>query len=760
MAEPVFVADSGNWDDARLGTLHRLCAHHGIATHYHDAWGQYRQVAPDSLLALLSEFDPAAATSEALDAALARADASRWNAPLSPVVALQEDDPRWSVVLCLPTDTTALHWQLRDESGQPCHGETLDAQTLPLLEEATRAGVVWQRRQLTLELPLAPGYYELQVDGLDCDAPQHALVVCAPRRCYRPPALRDGRRVWGLAVQLYTLRSEHNWGMGDFGDLADLVRTMALRGSDLIGLNPLHALFTHNPAHASPYSPSSRRVLNVLYIDVPAVAEFSTCEAARTHVASEPFQQRLARLRQIRLVDYSGVAAAKLEVLALLYAHFVRQHLGTDGSARDAHAQDFLDFVAQGGAALQAHARFEAIQARQHARDAQVWGWPAWPTALRDPAGQAVAQFAREHADEVRFHLYLQWIAAHQLAQVRSACLAHGMRVGLYLDLAVSVDRGGSDAWGAQDCLATAASVGAPPDEFNPNGQGWGLPPLRPDRLRQQRYRLFIDTLRSVMRSADALRIDHVMGLMRLYWIPGGASARDGAYVHYALHEMLAIVALESQRNRCMVIGEDLGTVPDEVRAALTQMDVLSYRLLYFERSVDGGFVAPERYPAAALAAVSTHDLATLAGWWSSHDLEQRLRLGLYPQEVLFERQLLERAEQRVRLLLALRHAGLLSAQAVAAAAGSTQLPPEVLLAVHAYLASTPAAVSMVQLEDVLSVRDQINMPATVHTHPNWQRMLPLTLRELAQHEALNALAQRLSAIRPRPALPLGPGAA
>ncbi len=742
MAEP--------WHDDQLATLHRLCTHYGIATDFHDVWGHYQEVAHDALLALVAEFDPAANTPDALADAWVRACDAVWNQSLTPVVAIREGDTHWGVVLRMPTTTAVVRWQLRDEHDHVLHAGEVDPLGLPQTDSTERAGVLWSQRQLPLNLPLTPAYYQLRVDGLGKAESANALVVCAPQQCYRPPALRADGRVWGLAVQLYTLRSQRNWGIGDFGDLAQLVRLMAARGADMIGLNPLHALFTHNPAHASPYSPCSRRAFNVLYIDVPAVAEFALCAPARQRVATPEFQQRLSRLRQAPLVDYPGVAAAKLEILALLHAHFAQHHLESDGRAIDTHGQDFVDFVARGGDALRGHALFEAIQSRLHTADPSVWGWPLWPAQWRDPDGETVARFASDHADEVRLHLYLQWLATEQLAQVARSCTELGMGVGLYLDLAVSVDRAGSDAWSAQDNFAAGASVGAPPDEFNSNGQGWGLPPLRPDRLRQHHYHLFIDTLRSAMRSAGALRIDHVMGLMRLYWIPDGGSARDGAYVQYALHEMLAIVALESQRNRCLVIGEDLGTVQDAVREALARQDVLSYRLLYFERSGDAGFTSPEHYPAAALAAVSTHDLATLAGWWSGHDLQTRLRLGLYPHEALFEKQLVVRSQDRVQLLLALRHAGLLSAEEVATAAGSTQLSPDVLQAVHAHLASAPSAVMMVQLEDLLLMVDQVNIPSTVDAHPNWRRKLPVSVSELEHHEGLDAMARILRAIRPR----------
>lgn len=736
---------SEHWSERDSSALNALCAHFGIATHYHDVWGHHKQVAHDALLALLAEFDLRLDRPQTVHAALDAARQTGWTLAMTPVVAIKDSVDAWGVTLRGPRRATALHWRLLDENDAVLHQELVLANQLEERAQTERDGAPWCEIYLPIDLRLRPGYYRLRIDSIEGET----LVICAPQTCYRPPAVQGSGRVWGPAVQLYALRSPNNWGIGDFGDLARLVRLMAERGADIIGLNPLHALFTHNPAHASPYSPSSRQQLNVLYIDVPALDDYTHCERARNLVESPEFQQRLARLRATPLVDYPGVATAKLDVLELLFAHFSEHHLRGD-SAANARGLEFFAFVDQSGAALHRHAVFEAIQTHLHACDASIWGWPMWPQALRDPSGAAVQAFTREHGRRIRFHQYLQWQAARQLAYADATCDAMGMGVGLYLDLAVSVDRGGSDAWGDQGCFAVTASVGAPPDEFNPNGQGWGLPPLRPDRLRQQHYRFFIQTLRCNMRASGALRIDHVMGLMRLFWIPGGRSARDGAYVHYALDEMLAIVALESQRNQCMVIGEDLGTVAEEMRQALAAFDVLSYRLLYFERMSDGDFKPVADYPTAALAAVSTHDLATLAGWWTGHDLHQRLDLGLFPNQGVFEKQLVDRSADRMRLLLALRHADLLDAGQLVEAAADGSLSPHTMQAVHALLAGAPSAVMMVQLEDLLGAVDQANMPSTVDEHPNWRRKLPLDLQQLAEHAPGIATVRALSAIRPR----------
>jgi (1->4)-alpha-D-glucan 1-alpha-D-glucosylmutase len=322
-----------------------------------------------------------------------------------------------------------------------------------------------------------------------------------------------------------------------------------------------------------------------------------------------------------------------------------------------------------------------------------------------------------------------------------------GMAVGIYLDLAISIDRGGAESWANQKLYAVGASVGAPPDEVNLLGQNWGLPPLRPNELEASRYEAFIATLRANMRYSGALRIDHVMGLYRLYWIPPGASAAEGAYVHYPFADLLTILALESVRNECMVIGEDLGTVPDAVREGLQGARVMSYRVLYFERDKAGAFKPPEHYPVDALVAASTHDLATLAGYWESHDLEVRSQLDLFPSEEVRREYVANRSADIARLREALEREGLLPASDSAPRTAS--LDPTTAEAIHAYLARTPARLFVVQIEDVLGVRDQPNLPGTVEEQPNWRRRLPLRLDEIERDERFLRTAQTLARIRP-----------
>jgi (1->4)-alpha-D-glucan 1-alpha-D-glucosylmutase len=714
-------------------TIEALCARFGIDTRYHDVFGHEHQAPRATLRALLSAFGvawrgedddtPAAVPPEA-------------GAVLPAVHVVRAEQAPWSLALdpaVLPPSADGRHlWHLRDEYGEPSTGDAR------IEADGT----------LSFDVELQPGYHRLSIEGAEGET----LLIATPGRCYRPPSLapEGGGRAWGLAVQLPALRSRRNWGIGDFGDLSELAARMAPLGVDAIGLNPLHALFAHNPLHASPYSPSTRQQIDALYIAVEAVPDFAECEEARRMVAEPAFQTRLKALRAAPLVDRAGVAQAKHEVLRCLFAHFERAHLGPDTEPGSDRARIFRSFVADRGEALHRHALFEALQAHFHAADASVHGWTGWPETYRDPASEAVAQFERTHASELHFHQYLQWLASMQLAEAGARCRALGMRVGLYLDLAISVDRAGSDAWGGQSVFALGASVGAPPDEFNPQGQGWGLPPLRADRLRTSGYRLFADTLRANMRHGGALRIDHVMGLMRLFWIPEGSSPRDGAYVQYPLEEMLAILTLESHRHRCMVIGEDLGTVAPRVREALARADVLSYRVLVFETR-GSEFLPPADYPGAALATFGTHDLATLAGWWSGHDLRLRAQLGLFPSQELFEKQQADRAAQRVGLLRALHRQGLLSAEQMAAAATATHPDAALTAAVHAYIGATPCTLAMVQPEDLLGTLDQANLPGTTdELQPNWRRKLEAELETLATRETVRAVAARLAAERPR----------
>jgi len=727
---------------SELEALRRLGQIHAIARDYFDIWGTRHEVPEASLRALLGALGVRAGTPREVDDAIRASELERWRAVLPAAIVVRDAAAPWTIRLNLPAATPVLGWRISQEDGTRHEGR-FDPAALQAVESAELEGERFAARDFTLSHGVPCGYHRLAILREGAALADAAFIV-VPARCYRPGAVEGARRVWGAAVQLYAVRSERNWGIGDFTDLAAILRQWGSRGAGVVGVNPLHALFPHNPEHASPYSPSSRCFLDVLYLDVEAIEDFRDCAEAAALARSGEFQARLEALREAQFVDYAGVAAAKLPVLELCFADFRSRHLAS-GTRR---ARAFRSHQAAHAPALRRQALFEALQEHFHRENAQVWGWPAWPEAYRDPATAEVAQFEESHAERVEFYEYLQWQAELQLAAIGRLSLDLGLGVGLYEDLAVSVDRGGAEAWANQDLYAVEASVGAPPDDFNLGGQDWGLPPLAPERLRAAAYTPFIATLRANMRHAGALRIDHVMGLARLFWVPRGGEPRDGAYVHYPFDELLGIVALESQRNRCMVIGEDLGTVPDEVRAALARVGVLSYRVLLFERQQSGEFKPPAEYPADALVTASTHDLPTLAGYWEGRDLATREALGQFPSEESRRGQGAARVQDRARLLRALERERLLPEGTDPATL--PEATPALLRLLQAYLARSPACVLVVQLEDVLGARDQVNLPGTTTEHPNWLRKLPLALERWPGDERFTELAHTLGQLRPR----------
>lgn len=721
--------------DPHGDALDRISRQFGIALDYADVWGKRHAVPPDTKRQFLDSMGVRGAD-DASRAAAAAAFAQRaWREPLLPVYVVGAGAAPILTVTLPASQQSSRHWRLTLESGTQSEGE-FDPSSAEVVARQSFDSVEYVRYRWPLPEMLALGYHELTFDG----APKKTLLIVTPDRCYEPEVLAQGGRVWGFAVQLYALRSPRNWGIGDFGDLHEFVTHCADVGAALVGLNPLHALFPHNAEHASPYSPSSRLFLNMLYIDVEAIPEFLNCETARHAVAAPVFQAALAQLRVRDSVDYGAIAARKREILELLYRDFREHHLAAD----TATAQAFRAFKRDAGAALERHAIYEALQEHLYSRDANLWGWPVWPQEYRQPDAPAVAAFARAERERIEFFHYTQWQADRQLQ--RAAAAADKLAIGLYRDLAVGVDRGGAEAWGNQTLYALDVSVGCPPDDFNLHGQNWGLPPMLPSALRAQAYAPYIATLRANMRYAGALRIDHVMGLLRLFWVPPGARATAGTYVQYPMDDLLGILALESQRQRCMVIGEDLGTVPDEIRAGLRRLGVLSYRLFYFERSDNGDFKPPREYIETATVAVTTHDLATLAGFWSGQDLTEKYGLGLFPSEEMYRAQVREREQDRRRLLQGLVREQLLPPGIDAQAVTLPPMSPALALAIHIYLARTPAKILLVQPEDVLGQAVPVNLPGTSSERANWRLKLSVELDTLFATPMLTELAARLRA--------------
>jgi (1->4)-alpha-D-glucan 1-alpha-D-glucosylmutase len=720
----------------------QLCDVYGITADYSDIWGERHRVPERTRRLLLQTLGVAASTPEAVQASLAAAAAAAWHRYLPPVIVTTEGEELIESPLTLPGKWTgeSLHWSLIAEDGNRREGR-LNLADIPPIERRELDGETFARFRLTLPAPHDPGYYRLRIGArADEDGLAASLVITAPRECYRPEALRDDARSWGIITQLHAVRSRRNWGIGDFTDLTRLVELAADAGAGTIGLTPLHSLFPDDPQRRDPYGPSSRVFWNILHLDVTAIPDFDESEEAAALIGSDGFQARLRALRASPLVDYTAVAHAKLEVLQRIYDHFRDQHL----HARSQRGQAFERYRAEQGERLWRYAVFQVLRTHFGARGEST-DWQEWPAPFRHPDSEAVHGFAAEHEEEIEFHCYLQWQSEQQIQAVGRRSFELGLAVGLYQDLAVGVDPDGADAWIDQGIHVRGVEVGAPPDEFSPGGQNWGLLPWNPLRLREAAYAPFIACVRHNMSAAGALRIDHVMGLERLFWIPQGVDAAAGGYVAYPFEEMLAIVALESQRNRCAVVGEDLGTVPEGMREALKARGVLGSRVLYFERDERGGFTPSAAYEALATASIGTHDLPPLAAFWRGTDLEIRRSLELYPDEEQYREAVVRRAADRSHLLLALEREGLLPEGLGVDPIAVSELTPELVQAVHLYLARSRSKLMLVQIEDAFGQTELVNLPGSGQAYPNWRRRLPLDLEEWAADADMGRL---LTAVR------------
>lgn len=710
--------------------LDRLAERLGIETWYHDIWGNRRIIAERTRRDLARAMGyPADDPAQVADS-LRRVEEAPWRRITGPVAILDEHGYA-AVEVVLPEEVRHVEWRIRLEDGRESTGATaVDA--MDPLERRRLDGRPLLRRRLPLPGGLPLGYHRLRL-GAGGEEGEASLIV-APRRCLMPEDLAPGRRIWGFGIQLYALKTGADWGIGDFAALGAFAEATARLGADAVGLNPLHALFPDDPGHFSPYSPSNRAFLNVQYLDMAGLAAGGRAGAL---VRDEDFARRLAAARGAGMVDYAAVAALKMPVLEAAFADF--QADGADRAAFDA-------FRAREGEALELQALFDALHEHFH-RDEGLWDWHDWPESHRRPDTPEVRAFARRAADRVTFHAWLQFQADRQLGRAAERARGAGMALGFYRDLAVANHPGGAAAWSNPDVVLSGASVGAPPDLFSPQGQNWGLSPLSPVGLLEQAYRPFIEGLRANMRHAGALRIDHAMALRHLYWIPNRPGHEGGAYVRYPERDLLRLIALESRRNRCAVVGEALGTVPEGFPEALREAGILSYRVLYFERRGDDAFKRPQDYPEDGLVSVTTHDLPTLRGWWAGHDQDLRHRLGLVTDEEALAREREGRKADRARLFDALREAGCLPPGEPVPDALST----EHVAAVHRYLAQTPGRILMVQVEDALGEVEQPNLPGTTTQHPNWQRKLPVTLDRLSSDLGVRAVVDAVREARPSP---------
>ncbi len=664
-------------DDALRG----LAARAGVAARWTDAFGEEHVTEPPTLRRVLAALD----------------------LPADGDAAVRDSQHR------LDEDARVLPPLLTAEQGMPIRLPVAPGRTVLHLEDGRRfeRDAAAADGGSTLPAILEPGLHRLET------ASGETMLAVAPPSC--PTALElAGGPCWGLAVQLYALRRRGDGGLGDFAALERFVGEAAGRGAAAVAISPVHAQFSANPERFSPYSPSSRAMLNVLH----APLDLSGPEAER--------------LERLDLVDWPAASRLRLARLREL-------HAGLDEPGRAALAA----YRAERGAALEDHARFEALHAVQFARGA--WHWHDWPDGLRDPRGAAVTAFAREHASEVELHAFGQFLAERGLSAAQAAARAAGMPIGLVADLAVGSDSGGSQCWSRQDEFLPGMSVGAPPDLLSRDGQDWGLSAFSPRGLRASGFAAFREMLEAALRHAGGVRVDHAMGLNRLWVVPQGGTAGDGAYLSFPEADLLRLIRLEAHRRGAVVMGEDLGTVPEGFGERIAAAGIAGMRVLWFERDDAGAFKPPSGWTRRAAAMTSTHDLPTVAGWWAGHDLDWRARLDLMRDEA---KERAARDADRARLWSALCDSGAASGAEPAREDGAALAD-----AACRQVGGSGCELVMLPVEDALALPEQPNLPGTLDEHPNWRRRLPGEAGTLLDapdvRDRLRALAEARAAAPP-----------
>ena len=720
-----------------VNQLAELC---GISAQYTDAAGQPVQIPTEYQRTALKSLGEQVNNDSQVEKSLYHKIQKKWSQLLPPVIVLHQGQ-RFIIPMCIPV--TRLGNQFKGElirEGGATEALSIKPEALKEIERTALKNEDMIKLELELPDDLSLGYHQLNLKHRALES--HCQIIIVPDTCYEPARLSTGQKIWGSSVQLYTLRSEHNWGIGDFSDLKKLVTALASQGADIIGLNPIHSLYPANPLHCSPYSPSTRNFINPLYIDVSALPEYSVCQKIAKLVKGSEFQRTLHSCRVEPYVDYAQVAALKYPILEAAYHHFNR----TDVENKTPRAKAFDKYRREKGAGLELHGTYEALFEYFKAQDINSWGWPCWPEEYQQPDTREVHAFSRQHKERIRYYIYLQWLAETQLQEAQQAAIDAGMLVGIYRDLAVGVDRGGSDVWRQKPFYCLDASVGAPPDPVAPQGQNWGLPPFHPEKLKDAAYHPFIEMVQANMQHCGALRIDHVMGLLRLWWCPPDKTADYGVYVNYPLEDLLGIIKLESLRHQCLIFGEDLGTVPPQIEAAMPAARCYSNEIVLFSRKGDR-FFAPNDFKAQALTCISNHDIPTLKAWWNCNDLDLRRELGIYSAEMT-QREKTSRHDDKMALLRTLQDAGEapqgMDPDDISTLAYSRELWEKM----HYYLAKTNSRIVALQLEDVLEIDSMVNIPGTSTEYPNWSRKLTQSTHDIVSSQANQAFFRNLSIIR------------
>lgn len=727
--------------------IDQLVEARGIESEYVDAWGNQATIKLESKIKILAAMGYPTDDEDKLLETINREAEEAVLTVVAPVTVVREGNVA-EFIFNLPIDFVNDELTLLiSQQGKAVSKVEFVPVDQTLLASSEVRDVEIQHYQFSQPVDLPIGYYDVALIEKGVEEPLgEGRLILAPTSCYKQDALVEGKKLWGPSVQLYCVKSKRNWGVGDFTDLKLLVDKVADRGADFVGLNPIHALYPANADACSPYSPSSRRWLNVIYIDVESVWGFAQSKDVQELVSSAEFQQQLERAKATTHVDYGSVMDLKIRALKLLYSFFKANHIEKSTAINE----QFETFKQQGGESLKQLATYDAIQDAYKSAGKDIsdnWGWPVWPADMQDYDSPAVEKFAKENAELVDFYAYLQFVANVQIEQVDELSKQKGMAIGTYRDLAVGVSEGSTEIWANKDLYRTDASVGAPPDVLGPLGQNWGLPPMDPAQLYKQAYQPIVDLFKANMHACGALRIDHVMALLRLWWVPKGESAKSGTYVYYPVDDLLAILALESHLNQCSIIGEDLGTVPADIVGKLKENGIHSYKVFFFEQAKDGGFYSPEHYVEQAMATLTTHDMPTLIGYWHCKDLELGQELGLYSGEELIASLYESRAKDKQQILNSL-HGHNSIPEHISQDAMQVPMTQELNYGMQIHMAKGNAALLSLQLEDWLQMDMPVNIPGTSNEYPNWRRKLTVDLEDIFSMNEINHLTNELNKAR------------
>ncbi len=718
-----------------MQNLDKLLYWRGISKTYINYRGDEISVSLDNCVGLLKAMGVDVDAPGVIEQQSYELDVAPWMNWLSPFIIAEAASDGCDFDLNLrPEEIDSVYQaELRFENGELVSFEFLPAHCVEV-GNYLHDGIRFSRRAIHLPLELPLGYHRLQVRktregaggkvsaelGSAESRGADAVFVVVPAQAYTPSWVVEGARRWGLIVQLYTIRSGRNWGIGDFTDLKLLVTEAAKAGAAMIGLNPLHALCNPVDTHFSPYSPSDRRFLNPLYIDPEVEPDFT--------LDRDALEGEIQAARNSERVAYGPVSQLKLRVLKEMFARFQKS------PPNDTRLSRFNNFKRERGKVLQEFCLYQAVTTETDLEYGSL-------------SEEQKSRLNTDFAESMAFHAYLQWIATEQLDSCQKLAISSGMSVGLMRDLAVGANGGGAEIETNLHLFRREAAVGAPPDPLAEKGQNWGLPPMDPSTLRSTKFEHYISLLRANMAHCGALRIDHAMSLMRLWWCPPGHTADHGAYVYYPFRELLGLLKLESVRHQCLVIGEDMGVVPQEFREALLKSNIFTNKLFYFEKAESGDFKAHDAYESHSLAMLTNHDVPTLASWWVGSDLELRQSLHLLEEGADYSVVLDQRQLEKRRLLRWLLSMRLIERESVEQLMNSP-MTRELAAAILHGVSQCSSQLFVAQLEDLELLEDPVNVPGTSTEYPNWQRKLAVPLEILMGDSQVQALLQVIAAER------------